>query len=209
MLITKQDIGTALVGKNEAGREVQVLINDYDQYGEPVLNALKASLRQDVRLNGEAGIMHHKYMMVDQSHADSDPLVLTGSHNWSASAQLRNDENTLIIYHQGVANAYYQEFVRRFAAGEILVSDKDRQLNENEAPVRIYPNPASEWIRIESYAGAEIESLIIIDPAGREMLRYQRPLPEQIPLQEFTEGLYLIKLRLTGGEQVHRLLIIL
>jgi phosphatidylserine/phosphatidylglycerophosphate/cardiolipin synthase-like enzyme len=208
MLITKQDIGTALVGKNEAGREVQVLINDYDQYGEPVLNALKASLRQDVRLNGEAGIMHHKYMMVDQSHADSDPLVLTGSHNWSASAQLRNDENTLIIYHQGVANAYYQEFVRRFAAGEILVSDKDRQLNENEAPVRIYPNPASEWIRIESYAGAEIESLIIIDPAGREMLRYQRPLPEQIPLQEFTEGLYLIKLRLTGGEQVHSLLII-
>jgi phosphatidylserine/phosphatidylglycerophosphate/cardiolipin synthase-like enzyme len=208
MLITKQDIGQALVRENEAGREVQVLINDYDQYGEPVLNALKVSLRQDVRLNGESGIMHHKYMMVDQSHADSDPLVLTGSHNWSASAQLRNDENTLIIHHQGVANAYYQEFVRRFSAGEILVSSKDRQQPGSETPVSIYPNPASDWIRIESKPGVEIESLSFFDPAGREVKAYLRPVPEEIEVQQLPEGLYIIKLGLTGGQKSHSLLII-
>jgi len=208
MLITKQDIGSALVQKNEASREVQVLINDYDQYGEPVLDALKASLKQDVRLKGEAGIMHHKYMMVDQSHADSDPLALTGSHNWSASAQLRNDENTLIIHHQGVANAYYQEFVRRFAAGEILVSSRSHEPYNLESLVSIYPNPASEWIRIESREGAEIVSLSVIDPAGREVLSYQGPLPEQVQVNQLPEGLYLLKLRLSGGEDIHSKLII-
>ncbi|MCK4880345.1 MAG: hypothetical protein KAS82_06790, partial [Bacteroidales bacterium] len=61
MLITKQDIGDALAQKSDHGNDVQVLINDYDQYGEPILNTLKASLREDVRLKGEPGIMHHKY----------------------------------------------------------------------------------------------------------------------------------------------------
>ncbi len=121
MLITKSDIGYDLADKNDAGVDVKVLINSFDQYGEPIVNTLKASLADDIRLPGEAGIMHHKYMIVDQAEAGADPLVLTGSHNWSSSAQFRNDENTLIIHDQGVANAYYQEFVVRFGNGVLIV----------------------------------------------------------------------------------------
>ncbi|MEN8157319.1 MAG: phospholipase D-like domain-containing protein [Bacteroidota bacterium] len=121
MLITKSDIGYDLADKNDAGVDVKVLINGFDQYGEPIVNTLKASLEDDIRLPGEAGIMHHKYMIVDQGEAAADPLVLTGSHNWSSSAQFRNDENTLIIHDQGVANAYYQEFVVRFGNGVLIV----------------------------------------------------------------------------------------
>ena len=121
MLITKSDIGYDLADKNDAGVDVKVLINGFDQYGEPIVNTLKASLEDDIRLPGEAGIMHHKYMIVDQGEAAADPLVWTGSHNWSSSAQFRNDENTLIIHDQGVANAYYQEFVVRFGNGVLIV----------------------------------------------------------------------------------------
>lgn len=121
MLITKTDIGYDLAEKNEAGVDVKVLINDYDQYGEPIVNTLKSSLGGDIRVKGENGIMHHKYMIVDQGHADSDPILLTGSHNWSSSAQFRNDENTLIFHDQAAANAYYQEFTERFSNGILIV----------------------------------------------------------------------------------------
>lgn len=121
MLITKTDIGYSLADKNDAGLDVKVLINGFDQYGEPIVNTLKASLQEDIRLPGEPGIMHHKYMIVDQGFAESDPILLTGSHNWSSSAQFRNDENTLVIHDQGMANAFYQEFVVRFSHGDVLV----------------------------------------------------------------------------------------
>jgi phosphatidylserine/phosphatidylglycerophosphate/cardiolipin synthase-like enzyme len=121
MLITKADIGYSLSDKNAEGVDVKVLINDFDQYGEPIVNTLKTSLEDDIRIKGENGIMHHKYMIVDQGFADSDPILLTGSHNWSSSAQFRNDENTLIFHDQAVANAYYQEFVVRFGNGQIIV----------------------------------------------------------------------------------------
>lgn len=121
MLITKTDIAYDLSDKNDEGMDVKVLINNFDQYGEPIVNILKESLEEDMRVTGENGIMHHKYMIVDQAQAGSDPIVLTGSHNWSSSAQFRNDENTLIFHDQAVANAYYQEFVERFGNGQLIV----------------------------------------------------------------------------------------
>ncbi len=65
--------------------------------------------------------MHHKYLIVDNSDRSSDPLVLTGCHNWSSSAELRNDENTLIVHDATIANIYYQEFSERFKHGRIIV----------------------------------------------------------------------------------------
>src|SRR5690606_1286556 len=48
--------------------------------------------------------LHHKYALFDPQYATSDPTVLTGSHNWSNSAEFDNDENTLIIYDHLIAN---------------------------------------------------------------------------------------------------------
>jgi phosphatidylserine/phosphatidylglycerophosphate/cardiolipin synthase-like enzyme len=208
MLITKQDIGNALAGFKGSGGEVQVLIHDYDQYGEAVLDVLKASLGSEVRLNGEPGIMHHKYMMVDGASADSDPLLLTGSHNWSASAQLRNDENTLIIHDQGVANAFYQEFVRRFEAGEIVTSVGKEKADPGDQRIRIYPNPASEWICLEPDAGLLIKDVAIFDLAGREIIRYHLPVPNPVPVEQLTGGIYLLKIRLNNGPSSHRLILV-
>jgi len=205
MLITKQDIGDALVLQANHGTDVKVLLNDYDQYGEPVLNTLKASLGEDVRLKGEPGIMHHKYMIVDQAQAASDPLVLTGSHNWSSSAQLRNDENTLIIHDQGVANAYYQEFIPRFRNGKILVSNEERQQSLLSAMhLEIYPNPATEWIFIRTREGYEVASISLLDAGGRVLQRQEGNFREGMDISHISDGLYLLYLTFKGGEQVVR-----
>jgi len=121
MLITKTDLAYAIRDRFEAGVVTKVLVKDESSSSEYVIPILKNSLQDKFRVSGESGIMHHKYAIVDQSDAGADPLVVTGSHNWSNSAQFRNDENTLIIHNQDLANQYYQEFVNRFKAGKLLV----------------------------------------------------------------------------------------
>ena len=56
---------------------------------------------------------HHKYCIVDHANIDSDPLVITGSHNWSGAAETNNDENTMIIHDANIVNQFYQEFHQR------------------------------------------------------------------------------------------------
>lgn len=60
----------------------------------------------DVLLDGNEGQMHHKVIIVDRS------IVITGSYNFSASAETRNDENLVIIHNPVIAGYYLDEFQR-------------------------------------------------------------------------------------------------
>lgn len=52
--------------------------------------------------------LHHKFAIVDEK------IVITGSHNWSASANDRNDETVLKINNPTVAAHYDREFKRLY-----------------------------------------------------------------------------------------------
>src|ERR1700679_2201648 len=54
---------------------------------------------------------HNKMMVVDPSDTCSDPIVETGSYNWTSSADNYNDENILIIHNDTLANLYYQSII--------------------------------------------------------------------------------------------------
>ena len=60
----------------------------------------------DVRRDGLDGMMHHKVFIIDRE------IVVTGSYNFSHSAETRNDENVLIIYSPQVASWFMEEFWR-------------------------------------------------------------------------------------------------
>jgi phosphatidylserine/phosphatidylglycerophosphate/cardiolipin synthase-like enzyme len=63
----------------------------------------------DVRRDGNPGNMHHKVILIDRS------IVVTGSYNFSQSAETRNDENVLILRDPALAEAFEAEFERVFA----------------------------------------------------------------------------------------------
>ena len=65
-----------------------------------------------VYFDGEDNLLHHKYLILDVN-SESDPMVVTGSMNWSANGDDTNDENTLIIHDAAIANQFYQEFAAR------------------------------------------------------------------------------------------------
>ena len=60
------------------------------------------------RRNGEyEGIMHHKFSIIDGS------TLITGSYNWTHSAEDLNDENILIIKdEENIIKEYEKEFIK-------------------------------------------------------------------------------------------------
>jgi phosphatidylserine/phosphatidylglycerophosphate/cardiolipin synthase-like enzyme len=60
----------------------------------------------DVRLDGKPYLTHHKFMVVDGK------IVVTGSYNWSYSAEEKNDENLIVVSSPDIARLYEAEFNR-------------------------------------------------------------------------------------------------
>ena len=61
-----------------------------------------------VKLDNNRYKMHHKVMIIDES------IVVTGSYNFSRGANVRNDENVLIIEDAEIAGMYMKEFNRLY-----------------------------------------------------------------------------------------------
>lgn len=66
----------------------------------------------DVFIDGNEGQMHHKTMIVDGQ------IVITGSYNFSRSAEIRNDENVIIIYNEIIADFFSKEFQRVYGQAQ-------------------------------------------------------------------------------------------
>ncbi len=60
----------------------------------------------DVLIDGNEGQMHHKTIIVDGE------IVITGSYNFSRSAETRNDENLVIFHNEQIAEVFLKEFQR-------------------------------------------------------------------------------------------------
>ena len=107
---TSDDIAAAM--REQAGAGVTVKgIFDESQYffniGTEFDNLRDSGL--GVHLDGNPRNMHHKIIIIDEK------IVITGSYNFSQSAEERNDENVLIIHNAEVAETYLNEFERVLA----------------------------------------------------------------------------------------------
>jgi len=117
-------------------------------------------------------LLHDKYMLIDADDGQSNPIVETGSFNYSNAAQSANDENILLIYDSLIANQYYQDFVKRLtdAGGTIDV----RKIN-SEIPVKFnleqnFPNPFNPSTNLSfSIPKAGYVQVKIFDVLGREI----------------------------------------
>jgi phosphatidylserine/phosphatidylglycerophosphate/cardiolipin synthase-like enzyme len=120
MLITRDFLASAIAQRAGAGVDTKVVINSETESNVGNVITILQSLGINFKDYTGTGILHNKVMIVDPFSQDSDPLVWTGSHNWSSSADLRNDENSLVIHNADIANIYYQEFVERFRDAKVI-----------------------------------------------------------------------------------------
>ncbi len=102
---TSDDIGKVIIQRAQAGVRVagvmdagQILSNQGTEFDKFVRIGL------DVRKSGIDGLMHHKVIIIDGK------IVITGSYNFTLSAETDNDENIVIIFDPNLAAQYLQEF---------------------------------------------------------------------------------------------------
>ncbi len=141
LLFTKDDLADAIVALHQSGRNIRGLIENADEWGSE-FGYLQAS-GISVHAHWQDGQLHHKYAIVDEGYADADPLVVTGSHNWTNSADEINDENTLIIHDADVANLFRQEFEARWT--QVTAAYEPPQ---PRAEWKVSPNPAVDFAEV-------------------------------------------------------------
>jgi len=104
--LAKAMIDRAAVGVDVAG--VFEKTGSETEYAElRTLHCAGVPVRQD----GNPSFLHHKLIIVDER------FVITGSLNFSTSAETSNDENVIIVDNPDIAKLYIQEFERVWAQG--------------------------------------------------------------------------------------------
>src|SRR5579859_6206011 len=112
---TRRDFGQTLLDQAAAGRDVRGVFEarQLAAGGDVVWNMLtQGGLAARIRKDGNTKNMHDKVFIVDQA------IVVTGSYNFSASAENANDENVLIIHDPAMGAAYFGQWERVWAEGK-------------------------------------------------------------------------------------------
>ncbi len=134
--------------------------------------------RADVLQDGSTvfSLLHHKYQILDEGQ--QNPVVMTGSHNFSNAANTTNDENTVVIHDYNIANVYFQEFWARYKeSGGTAVLGIGGGVNPRQVSLlQSLPNPTR----------------------GTALIRYSLPTTRPVSLDVYDLGGRLVR-RLASG----------
>ncbi|MDJ0681797.1 MAG: phospholipase D-like domain-containing protein [Xenococcaceae cyanobacterium MO_167.B52] len=134
-VFSEQKLADILQEESEEGVKIKALIDkdfvfrDYSEGLDMLGVALSKNCKDEANNNpwknpietvGIADLppgdkMHHKFATVNHD------IVITGSHNWSNTANRNNDETLLIIQNETVAKHFLQEFDRLYRSARVGV----------------------------------------------------------------------------------------
>jgi phosphatidylserine/phosphatidylglycerophosphate/cardiolipin synthase-like enzyme len=111
---TSDGIADALIYQSNQGLQVRGVFDAYQESSG--LGGEYQRMREyglDVLLDGHHEKMHHKVIIIDSE------IVVTGSYNLTRSAEIKNDENTIVIHNNDIADIYLAEFEWIYEDGKI------------------------------------------------------------------------------------------
>lgn len=189
-----------------------------DQYsiGYSAYNILNPVLGSFLEIYTQSNsIYHNKFVIVDPSNPSSDPMVLTGSHNWSSSANTKNDENTIIIHSPTIANIYYQSFYQNFSdlGGTLpnITAVNEPLVKSSMFKLQCYPNPFNNITNINYTIREDANVKLCIYNVLGEIVstplatKYQKA--DQYSVQfdgsDLKSGIYFCKIEVTNCTSMH------
>ncbi|MEW5692251.1 MAG: phospholipase D-like domain-containing protein [Candidatus Hydrogenedentota bacterium] len=101
---TDDKIKDALIRAHERGVKINGV---FDAWQTDNPNSAYYEMKKqgiDVTKDTNNGLLHHKFMVIDGE------TTITGSYNWTYSAETKNDENGLIIKDNQISQEYNKEF---------------------------------------------------------------------------------------------------
>jgi phosphatidylserine/phosphatidylglycerophosphate/cardiolipin synthase-like enzyme len=126
--------------------------NVYKAWGsyidDPVYQWAKETNTRILELNHHVSYIHSKFLLMDP--LGSDPVVVTGSANFSRASTIDNDENMLIVRgNQRVADIYFTEFNRLFNHYYFrsVLDSEHRMGREDDAGRLFLDETGREWMK--------------------------------------------------------------
>lgn len=101
---THKDLAAAMISRYQSGVDVAGVIENRGASQGALVPLACASV--PVKVDGNKYTMHHKVIIID------DNTVITGSFNFTNSADNENDDNIIVIHDPSVAQLYLQEYER-------------------------------------------------------------------------------------------------
>jgi|GEM_PF-1634679 len=108
--LTDDDIKAAILDAHDRGVEVRIYLEGENACGRGADAADYLAAGIPVRVDNRSGLMHHKFAVLDYADAEKTDTSITGSYNWSASADERNWENVVVIHSATIAADYEANF---------------------------------------------------------------------------------------------------
>ncbi len=201
LTFTHNELGNAVLDMHNQGVNVRGIIDNINDTGGEYEYLSNNGV--NVTPDNNSKQTHHKYGIVDASSPNSDPLVITGSHNWSGGADSRNDENTLIFHDADIANIFQQEFEARWCE---IMNGQNCTTNVIDTEIEglewnLFPNPAQETLNV-SLDVIDTKNLVIQvrDITGRILQTHFLPnvvnhLDFQLNTSTLTSGSYLLSVQ--------------
>ncbi len=161
--------------------------NEYDdlkRQGVDVVNFANA----DKSVWPDGAICHHKFCVVD---ADSNnPVTITGTYNWTVSANSLHDENTLIIYSPELSDKYKQELELIRSYSENAAADK--KVEFPKSLLTVAPNPSCGSFEISNY-GVGFNHIKVLNSSGK-VIKDAKLDNDSSHIKVDNKGLYMILL---------------
>ena len=214
LTFTNNELGTTIRNLNNDGINIRGIIDNVSDQGSEFDFLMGQGV--NVTPDNNTKQTHHKYAIVDASDPSSDPLVVLGSHNWSGGAETRNDENTLIVHDERIANIFLQEFEARWCEiqmGGNCITSID-EFEADEVSFNVFPNPTTDQVNIDLELETQSDiSINILDGSGRiyqsEMINaISGKYSTTLELESMIPGNYYIQLMIGDKQAVKAISII-
>ena len=119
--MTSQTLFDKIINKMDNGISVRGIFDKAQLRSskEEYLLGTSAECRSDGNeyiMDNHGGKLHHKCMIIDA--AGDNPIVVTGSFNWTLNADKQNNENILIIHNDNAAKIYSEFFEMNWSNGK-------------------------------------------------------------------------------------------
>lgn len=103
---TERELATTLVALHGRGVKIRIFLDKSMKTEAYSKGKFFENKGLEIRYDGHHEKMHHKFMIIDGT------ALITGSYNYTASAETRNAENILITDEKNLVAAYADEFER-------------------------------------------------------------------------------------------------
>lgn len=105
---TSEEIVTSILRAKAKGVKVKILLDKSNKTSRGSLLSFVKNNKIDVKIDYVPGIAHNKVIIID------DKKVITGSFNFSKSADYKNLENVIIIDEKDIVKKYTDNFNKRY-----------------------------------------------------------------------------------------------